>query len=577
VSNSQTFSLPFRLNRRIESTLQQWEQEDRVRRMWSADPTLWTGSDEARWLGWLSIVEEQLTDPERFAGVSEDVRSAGFRFVLLIGMGGSSLCPEVLARTYGPVVGSPRLFVLDSTDSGQIRTVEDSIRLEETLVVVSSKSGTTLESTILLEYFLSRLSERVGSECAGGQLIAITDPGSGLEARARELGFRRIFLGAPDIGGRFSALSDYGMILAAMLGIDVGEFLRNARNMVSACSGRVTAARNPAVALGVTLGVAAESGADKITFVISEPIASFGAWLEQLLAESLGKQGRALIPVDGEAPALPGAYGDDRIFVYLRLATMADASQDDFVSALEEAGRPVVRIDIPGVMDLAQEFFRWELATAVAGSVMGLNPFDQPDVEATKVATRKLMAAYEQSGELPPEAPSYQDETIALFGSSDSAASLEDCLVAQLDLIEPGDYIALLAYFEMSDVFGAAMGRIRRRLRDVLPNAVTLGFGPRFLHSTGQAHKGGPNTGVFFVLTRDPARDIGVPGRPYSFGLVIGAQARGDCDALRDRGRRVLRIHLKGDSMAALEALDQAFGRALSGRSRHRSSGSTII
>lgn len=564
--NAVTFSIPFRLNRQVEPVLERWELQNHVPRLWGADSSLWTGADEASWLGWLSVVERQLLDADRFQNVSDGVRQAGFRDVVLVGMGGSSLCPEVLARTFGPAVGHPRLLVLDSTHPERIRSVEDSVRLDETLVVVSSKSGTTLESTLLLDYLLDRFENRAGPDAVSDHIVAITDPGSSLETLGRRRNFRNIFMGIPQIGGRFSALSDYGMIPAALLGIDVAAFLRRAEVMVRACSAGVSAARNPGVALGIVLGVAAREGVDKVTLVLSDAISSFGAWLEQLLAESLGKEGRAVIPVDGEPLAGPEAYGDDRIFVYLRLDSARNEVLDEAMAALEEAGRPVIRIGLADTMDLAQEFFRWEFATAVAGAVMGVNPFDQPDVEATKAATRSLMAAYETSGALPPEVPTCDSPIASVFGGDRRSATLEESLRAHIGLAEHGDYVALLAYLEMSGAVCDALERIRSRIRSVKSNAVTVGFGPRFLHSTGQAHKGGPNTGVFFVFTADPGVDVDIPGRSYPFGIVIGAQARGDSDALVERGRRVLRVHLHGDdAVAGLEALDQAFARALSG------------
>jgi transaldolase/glucose-6-phosphate isomerase len=529
-----------------DSTLDDWQGNDKLRRLWARDASLWTGRDEGNWLGWLGIVEEQLAHVTRFNRIAEDVRAAGFRHALLLGMGGSSLCPEVMRMTFGKIDGFPELRVLDSTDPAQIRTVERQAGLDNTLFIVSSKSGTTLEPNILKQYFFERVKQ------AGDRFIAITDPGSKMQQVAEAEGFRHIFFGLPSIGGRYSALSDFGMVPAAIMGVDVPKFLDRTQIMVRSCASDVPAKDNPGVVLGTTLGVLARNGRDKVTIIVSPGICDFGAWLEQLLAESTGKDGKGLIPIDREPPGPPEVYGDDRVFVYLRL----DDAHDVAVKALEQAGHPVVRIPIAGLYDLGQEFFRWEMATAVAGSILGINPFNQPDVEASKIATRNLTAEFEKTGSLPSEKPILEESGIKIFTHEKvPRRSLEQILRAHLSRLKPGDYFALLAYIEMNQANEQELQAIRRIVRDGKRVATCLGFGPRFLHSTGQAYKGGPNTGVFIQITCDDAHDLPVPGQKYAFGVVKAAQARGDFEVLAQRQRRVLRVHLGADVRAGLATL----------------------
>jgi transaldolase/glucose-6-phosphate isomerase len=411
--------------------------------------------------------------------------------------------------------------------------------------------------------------QTVVGESAGQRFIAITDPGSKMEEVAARDGFWRVFHGVPSIGGRYSALSLFGMVPAAIMGLDVDTLLQRAEVMVDACR-RDNPRENPGVVLGTVLGVAGVSGRDKVTFITSPRMIDLGAWLEQLIAESTGKNGRALIPVDRETPGAPGVYGADRVFVYVRYTPSADPTQDAAVEALEQAGRPVVRIDINDVIDLGQELYRWEIATAVAGAIMGINPFDQPDVEASKIATRALTTAYEQSGKLPDEVPLFTTDGIALFTDAANARALqaavgahptlERYLAAHFGRAQRGDYVALLAYIDMNEAHERLLQQLRHAIRDTRKVATCLGFGPRFLHSTGQAYKGGPNTGVFLQVTCDDAADIPVPGQRYSFGVVKAAQARGDFEVLAERGRRALRVHLPTDVAGGLRTLNAACG-----------------
>jgi transaldolase/glucose-6-phosphate isomerase len=569
--NQQTFSLPHNLSRAVEKSLDEWTAETKVQRLWARDASLWTGGDESKWLGWLDIVAAQQRSAKDFEEFAREIRSTGFTHALLLGMGGSSLCPEVLRMSFGKIEGYPDLHVLDSTDPSQIKSFENKIDLENTLFFVSSKSGSTLEPNIFKQYFFTAVQEALGSE-AGNRFIAITDPGSKLQQAAEREGFRRVFFGDPTIGGRYSALSNFGIVPAAAMGLDVAQFLDRTGRMVKKCGTDVSAHDNPGVVLGTILGVAQNEGRNKITIVASPGIYDLGAWLEQLLAESTGKNGKGLIPVDRESSAKPETYGNDRLFVYLRLKSDPDGAQELAIDALERAGQPVVRISVADVYDLGQEFFRWEIATAVAGSIIGINPFDQPDVEASKIATKKLTEEYERSGSLPAETPLFEAEGIKLFADESNTKALNAAigdrsllsyLKAHLDRLQPGDYFALLAYVEMNETHERKLQWTRHMVRDTKHVATCLGFGPRFLHSTGQAYKGGPNTGVFLQITCDDAADLPVPGQKYTFGIVKAAQARGDFEVLAERGRRALRVHLGPDVNRGLAILEIAIRAVL--------------
>lgn len=542
-----TFSLTPDQQAALTRTLDDWRTGNKVARLWSRDPSLWTAADESKWLGWLDIVEAQLSDARKFSQFAKDVRERGFTHILLLGMGGSSLCPEVLALSFGKHEGSPELHVLDSTDPAQILAVENAIDIARTLFIVSSKSGSTLEPNIFKQYFF----ERAGRD--GSRFVAVTDPGSKMQQVAEHDGFWRVFFGRPSIGGRYSALSDFGMIPAAGMGLDVPMFAGLAEGMVRACSPASPVAQNPGAVLGALLGSLALTGRDKVTILASPQIHDLGAWLEQLVAESTGKIGKGLIPVDREPLGSPSVYGADRVFVYERLEDAADPEQDQAVEALEAAGHPVVRLSVPDVYHLGAEFFRWEIATAVAGAIIAVNPFDQPDVEAAKIATKKLTSAFEESGSLPPE------QDVVRISDTD----LQDRMRAILNGIRSGDYFGILAYIQMNGAHEGILQTVRRKIRDSKKVATVLGFGPRFLHSTGQAYKGGPNTGVFLQITCDDAKDVAVPGQKYSFGVVKAAQARGDLEVLRQRGRRTLHVHLGSDVPAGLAQLASAVERAL--------------
>lgn len=569
----QTYALPGNLAAAVEASLHEWQVAGKVRRLWARDATLWTGTDEGVWLGWLGITEDQQASGTHLRTIAEEVRSAGFSHALVLGMGGSSLCPEVVARTFGKQDGYPTLHVLDSTDPAQVRAFEARVDLASTIFIVSSKSGTTLEPNIFTQYFFERVGQIVGTEEAGSRFIAITDPGSALQRIAERLHFRHIFYGLSSIGGRYSALSDFGLVPSAIMGVDAPKLLDRAEEMAHACASCVPVEANPGVVLGAILGVLAHGGRDKVTIIASPGMWYFGIWLEQLLAESTGKAGKGLIPVDRESVGPPEVYGVDRVFVYLKIASVPDPSQDAAMDALERAGQPVIRISLADPYDLGAEFFRWEIATAVAGSIIGINPFDQPDVEASKVATQQLTTAYEKTGSIPSEAPILQERGVTLFSDERNVAALEEAtgadrslvgyLRAHMNRLGPGDYFALLAYIEMNEAHESALQILRHAVRDKKRVATCLGFGPRFLHSTGQAYKGGPNTGVFLQITCDDPLDLPVPGRTYTFGVVKAAQARGDFQVLTERSRRVLRVHLGPDVEVGLATLHTALQQAL--------------
>ncbi len=544
----------------VRQAVEDWRIEGKVRRLWSGDASLWTGHDEARWLGWLNVVERQRHHSDVWGQLAEETTRCGWQHVVILGMGGSSLCPEVLRQTFGRQTGFPELHVLDSTVPGQISAVEGRLDLAKTLIFVSSKSGTTVESNMLMHYFWERVKQATGHDPAP-QFAAITDPGTELEKLAGQRGFRWIFHGEPEIGGRFSALSPFGLVPAAVQGLNVPEFLDRTHLMVQACSAAVPPSANPGVALGLYLGTWAKAGRDKVTLVTSRTLSSFGLWLEQLLAESTGKDGRGLVPVAEERLGTPDRYGQDRVFVAVALEKDEFQEENACLEMLRQTGHPVLQIIVSDSANLGQEFFRWEIATAVAGAVLGVNPFDQPDVEASKQAARKVLKSFAETGRLPTAEPVLVEEGIAFYGDPTGSSAYRTCrnaadlLRAHLDRLEPHDYFALCAFLEMRPEFEAELQAIRHHVRDAKRVATTLGYGPRFLHSTGQLHKGGPNTGVFLQISAKDRPDLPIPGQNMTFGTLKEAQARGDFEVLCQRGLRVLRVHLDAAVLSGLRRL----------------------
>lgn len=567
---SYRFALPDQLQGIVDQAAADWQSNNKVDRFWKKDSSLWTQDGEEKWLGWIDIVERQQKDAASHKALAEDIRTTGFDSALLLGMGGSSLCPEVLSVTFGTQTGYPAMHIVDSTDPAQVKAAQSKVDLTKTIVVVASKSGSTLEPNVLKQYFFEQMQKAVGAEKAGSHFIAITDPGSKMEQVAKGDKFRHIFYGDPEIGGRYSALSNFGVVAATVAGLDTPKLLSEAAKGVAAAKQPV--AQNPAVQLGLILGSAHNIGRDKITTFTSPEIYDLGAWLEQLIAESTGKLGKGITPVDREAIGAPDVYGNDRIFAYVRLKSTADSSQDAKVAALEAAGHPVVHFEIEDLYEIFGQFFTWEVATAVAGSVMGINPFNQPDVESAKIETRALTSEYEKSGKLPERSPILTDHGIELYATDEYAgklkaaaatADLAGYLKAHVNQIRSGDYFATLAFLPMFTENEEIIQTFRHKVRDAKKVATCLGFGPRFLHSTGQDYKGGPNTGVFLQITGDHAIDLPIPDQRYSFGIVIDAQAAGDLAVLESRGRRALRVHLGKDTAAGLETLAKAVEAAL--------------
>ena len=559
---SLTAQLPEALDAAVKAVTEDWRAHGKIRDLWAHDAKLWTGGDEAKWLGWLRVVDDRIADLPALQAFQDEVRAGGFKHVLLLGMGGSSLGPEVLAQTFGVQPGFPELLILDSTDPAQIAALAARVDLTATLCIVSSKSGGTLEPNIFKAYFWDRMQQAVGDQ-AGRHFVAVTDPGSKVQGIAEKEGFRHVFMGDPTIGGRYSVLSNFGMVPAAAMGLDLRAFLDATSLMVRACAAGTPPAENPGVQLGAILGAACTMGRDKVTVVASPGLSDMGAWLEQLLAESTGKQGHGIVPVDDEPVGAPGVYGADRVFAHLRL----DGTHDAAMEALAAAGHPVVTLHFDATRQLGQGFYVWEMATAVAGSVIGIHPFDQPDVEASKIETRKLTDAVARDGTLPPETPFLEEDGIKLFTDDANRTALtgsfDQVIKQQLARATPGDYVALLAYIDRNAAHVDALRAMRTLIRDRTHLATCVGFGPRFLHSTGQAYKGGPNSGVFLQITCDDAHDLQVPGGGYSFGTVKAAQARGDFAVLAERKRRALRVHLGPDVDAGLARLMRAVEAAL--------------
>ncbi|MGB8605670.1 bifunctional transaldolase/phosoglucose isomerase [Bradyrhizobium sp.] len=566
----QTLALGSSIGKAVDKSTEEWRASARIRRIWQHDKSVWTGTDEDKWLGWLnSAASSEAAEYEDFA---QRVKGQNFSDAVVLGMGGSSLGPEVLAETFAKKAGFPKLHVLDSTDPAQVRNLQASIDIANTLFIVSSKSGGTTEPNVMKDYFFARVREAIGADKAGHRFIAVTDPGSSLEKVATKQGFARIFHGDPTIGGRYSVLSPFGLVPAAAAGVDVRKLLKHALSMVRSCGPDVPPHENPGVQFGLAMGLAGLEGRDKVTILSSKKIADFGAWAEQLIAESTGKDGKGLIPIDGEPLDDVALYGKDRFFIDIRTEGENDAAHDDKLAALEKAGHPLVRIVMKSIDHIGQEFFRFEMATAVAGAVLGINPFNQPDVEDAKIKTRELTAAFEKTGALPAEKPVMSFARADIYTDDRNAADLRKAgadgdlgswLKAHLGRSGTDDYVALLAYIERDRAHIEALQNMRLKIRDRRHLATCAEFGPRFLHSTGQAYKGGPDSGVFLQVTADDAKDLAVPGQKASFGVIKAAQARGDFDVLTERGRRALRVHLKGDLTSGLRMLDSAIQDAL--------------
>ncbi len=551
----------------FESQLDRLEKMQFSSRLWKKDASLWKSDPESQKtihnaLGWLFVAEKMEENLRELEAFKTEVLQAGFEHVLVLGMGGSSLTPLVFERTFGWSKGALPLTVLDSTDPATIHQVEQSISIQKTLFIVSSKSGTTAEPLAFEAYFYDKV-RKVKGDRAGENFCVITDPGTRLAERAAERGYRKVFLNFADIGGRYSALSYFGLVPAALMGIDVSELLTRSLRMLHACYSCVPIRENPGLRLGAALGELATSAKRyKVTFILPPSLSSWGMWLEQLLAESTGKEGTGLLPVAGEPVGQPADYGTDRIFVYIRIKDKIDPHLEERVTALGVAGQPVIRIYLDDLLDIGQEFFRWEIATATAGAILGIDAFDQPNVQESKDNTNRLLAVAGAKEALPEQKPSLV-ETPLKFYFHEPAGTAEDILCHFLTSAQSEDYVALMAYFEENVATQQTLQDVRQMLQERLHLTTTLGYGPRFLHSTGQFHKGGPNTGHFLQLTSEAVKELPIPEAGYTFGTFVQAQAQGDLEALQKRGRRAGRIDLGPDVTAGLAALMQTLQSAL--------------
>ena len=522
----------------VESGLSGLKSRRVISRIWSGDHTVWKPdpTEISNRLGWLTVTDAMREQTPAMQALAQEVRDAGIRHVVLLGMGGSSLGPEVLRQTFGSAPGYPELIVLDSTVPGWVQSVTDAIDPAHTLFLVSSKSGSTTEPNMFYAYFRGLVEKAAGKDGAGQHFIVVTDAGTSLEKLAIDQGFRRVFANPPEIGGRYSVLSYFGLVPATLIGLDLSKLIDRADRMREETFSNVTVQENPGAWLGAVMGVLAQQGRDKLTLVTSPSIGSFGLWVEQLIAESTGKEGLGIIPVAGEPLTSPNHYGGDRLFVYLRLDGDNNDESDRAVQAIQESGQPLVRLNLMDKYDVGAEFFRWEMATAVAGSILGINPFDQPNVQAAKDMTDSVLGQFERSGELPP---------------MEASSSLGDLLSQG----GPGDYLVIMAYIRQTPQVDQALDDLRRKVTARHGIATTMGYGPRFLHSTGQLHKGGPGSGLFLQLTGEHAHDLTIPGAPYTFGVLADGQAVGDLRALLASLRRAVRVDLGTNPEAAIRGM----------------------
>jgi glucose-6-phosphate isomerase len=524
----------------VRATLARLVDANIIQRIWQKDYTVWKPepAEITNRLGWLAVIDLMNEQVPMLQSFARDVRDASFRHVVLLGMGGSSLGSEVLGRVFGSAQQYPELIVLDSTLPESVQAVGEAINPALTLFLVSSKPGTTTEPLILYSYFSDLLTKAVGTKNIGRNFIAVTDRGTPLATLAQEKGFRQIFFNPPDIGGRYSILSYFGLVPAALIGIDIAALLQQADRMRSTCASNVPYDENPGLWLGACMGTLVQRGHDKLTLVTSPSIGPFGLWIEQLIAESTGKDGKGIIPVANEPLMQPIFYGNDRLFVYLRIKGDRNQTTDTTIDHLISSGHPAVVLEMRNKYDIGAEFFRWEFATAVAGAILDINPFNQPDVQKAKDTTDRLLQEYGVSGSLP---------------KLETTGSFADLMA----LADKGKYLAIMAYLRQTPEMDEALTELRREVGERYRIATTLGYGPRFLHSTGQLYKGGQNTGLFLQLTANHEKALPIPGKPYTFGIVADAQALGDFQALQAAGRKVIRMNLPKSKASVIEALVQ--------------------
>jgi glucose-6-phosphate isomerase len=547
-NNSQKFVLPVEIKAKIGERLSAWDKADVVSRVWKKDPTVWKEKKEddkelSNRLGWLDLPKEMQKHIGELSSFADEVKK-DFDHVVLLGMGGSSLAPEVLFKTFGKAEGYPDLTILDSTHPASVKNILNNYNIARTLFIVASKSGGTAETMSFYYTFYETLAKS-GAE-AGRNFVAVTDPGSGLEKLATDKKFRRILSTPPEVGGRYSVYTFFGLLPAALIGVDLSELLGRAEELENECSALVKAVNNTGVELGAVIGELASAGKDKLTFIASPSIAAFPVWVEQLIAESTGKEGKGILPVADEQVGEPSVYGKDRVFVYLRVNEDETASLDKKVKALEEAGNPVIYVTVRDKFDIGHEFYRWEMATALSGVVLGINPFDQPNVQLAKTLANEGIDNYLKTGKLPHDEPVIAGSEVSVFGET-SAKDAADVLPEFFASAKDGNYAAVMGFIPYSSATDEALDELRTKIRAKCKIAVTTGYGPRFLHSTGQLHKGDGNKGLFIQFTSSTSDDLEVPGKGYSFGTLISAQAQGDLKALKNTGRKTIRFHFEGD------------------------------
>ncbi len=551
----------------VMEKLKDLEKTDFCARLWKKDPTLWKMEPDqqkiiANALGWLDSPVKMRTAVGGLSEFAADLKKAGFRHALLMGMGGSSLAPLVLSQTFGKHAPGLPLTVLDTTDPATVIRLERSLPLANTFFIEASKSGTPAESRSFGEYFFERVKS-IKANRTGENFGVITDPGSMLERLAVERSYRKVFLNYPDIGGRYSALSYFGLAPASLMGIDLNELLLRASKIVNQCRTQKPLSENPGVALGAAIGVLASGGRDKLTFLLPGPISTFGMWLEQLIAESTGKEGTGVVPVSGGPVDGPQSYGKDRLFVEFRIKNEPDEALEAKADSLRKAGQPVIAVHMHDLLDLAEQFFLWEIATATAGALLRINPFDQPNVQESKEFTAKILDEVRKEGRVPEAEMELRHGLLRLYQAG-GASSVPQALSLFFEQAVENDYFAILAYLTENQINESGLRRIRSLMKDRARIATTIGYGPRYLHSTGQLHKGGANKGLFLLLTSDTAEDAGIPGQPYAFGMLMRAQALGDFEALRKHRRRVLRVHLSGEVPAGLAGLEEVIRSEIS-------------
>lgn len=549
----------------LTAALSQLDTQHIRERIYSKDASLWKSDKPSQAkiadrLGWLQLPQQSEDRVEDITAFAAEVRKEGFRYAVLLGMGGSSLCSEVARETFITRRGYLKLFVLDDTDPASIKALEKQIKPEKTLFIVASKSGTTKESLSFFHYFYQQVKPYAGRN-TGSHFIAITDNGTPLAELGERFKFRRVFINPSDIGGRYSVLSDFGLVPMALMGIDIAAMMHSAADMETLCRD-TSAETNPGLDLGAEIGISQTMGRDKLTFVLSPSIAAFGYWVEQLIAESTGKEGKGIIPVNGETLGPPSVYGNDRVFIHVRVAGDRDTTQMRKLNALEEAGHPVIRVKIPDPVALGGEYYCWEVATAVAGLIIGINPFDEPNVAESKKNTENLLEEWKSAKKFKETgSPAVREADISIYTGGAATAlkgdatSVSDFMGAFLQEIKAGDYVAMLPYFHQTDTRAGMLQSWRMTIRDQYQVATTLLQGPRYLHSTGQLHKGGPDCGLYIILTADEKVSMPIPGESYGFEVLHHAQAMGDFRSLSDKGRRVIRIHLGADVDSGLAEL----------------------